>query len=60
MKFNVTLEEFEKAVNSKEQKDWFENEINKFENEELVKKQAMKDILSNKKILQVLKMIGDD
>lgn len=60
MKFNVTLEEFEKAVNSKEQIDWFENEINKFENEELVKKQAMKDILSNKKILQVLKMIGDD
>lgn len=32
MKFNVTLEEFEKSVNSKKQKDWFEKEINNFEN----------------------------
>ncbi|CAI2614331.1 hypothetical protein AKUH4B410M_09140 [Apilactobacillus kunkeei] len=60
MKFNVTLEQFKKAVNSKEQKDWFENEIHKFENEQLVKKQAMKDILSNKKILDALKKIGND
>lgn len=59
-KKTVDLEEFKKSVGSKEQKEWFENEINKFENEELVKKQAMKDILSNKKMLEVLKMIGDD
>lgn len=42
MKCNVSAEEFKKAVNSQEQKDWFENEMHKFENEELTKKRAMK------------------
>lgn len=60
MKFNVSLEEFKKAVNSQEQKDWFENEIHKFENEELVKKRAIKSLLSNKEIQEALKKIGDD
>lgn len=60
MKFNVTLKEFKKAVSSQEQKDWFENEIHKFENEELVKKRAIKSLLSNKEIQEVLKKIGDD
>lgn len=60
MKFNVSLEEFKKAVSSQEQKDWFENEIHKFENEELTKKRAMKSILSNKEMQELLKKIGDD
>lgn len=60
MKFNVSAEEFKKAVNSQEQKDWFENEMHKFENEELVKKRAIKSLLSNKEMQEVLKKIGDD
>ncbi|CAI2580938.1 hypothetical protein AKUH4B410M_04920 [Apilactobacillus kunkeei] len=35
MKFNVTLDEFKKAVNSKEQKEWFKEEIEKFERDVL-------------------------
>lgn len=31
MKFNVSIEEFKKAVSSQEQKDWFRNELNKFD-----------------------------
>lgn len=36
-KKTVDLEEFKKSVSSKEQKEWFENEINKFEDEVLKK-----------------------
>lgn len=33
----IDLEEFKKSVSSKEQKEWFENEMNKFEDEVLKK-----------------------
>ncbi|CAI2617103.1 hypothetical protein AKUH4B111J_09210 [Apilactobacillus kunkeei] len=63
MKFNVTPDEYGKILQTEKSHKRFlakMEECGFYLNEYKIKKVAMKDILSNKKILQVLKMIGDD
>ena len=63
MKFNVNPDEYGEIIKTKKSHKRFLAKMKECGfclNENKIKKQAMKDILSNKKMLDVLKMIGDD
>lgn len=63
MKFNVNPDEYGQILKTEKSHKRFLTKMKECGfclNENKIKKQAMKDILSNKKMLDVLKMIGDD
>lgn len=63
MKFNVSPDEYGQILKTEKSHKRFLTKMKEcgfWLNESKIKKQAMKDILSNKKMLEVLKMIGDD
>lgn len=63
MKFNVNSDEYGEIIKTEKSHKRFLTKMKECRfclNEEKIKKQAMKQILSNKKMQEVLNKIGDD